>query len=118
MVDKTELTERIAKERGALRRKLAQIRHWLGADPAASESLATLVDRVRGEIAALPDEQRRLFRTTASLAVADLRDSEDALKHYLDLVEGELKRRGAHAAAAKAYGSHPPPKAKRHPQRT
>ncbi|HVY99748.1 MAG TPA: hypothetical protein VHA35_09615 [Dongiaceae bacterium] len=103
--DREELADGIAKERGALRRKLAQIRRWLGTDPEGAEGLAVLVGRVREQISALPDEERRLFHTAASLAVADLRDSEDALKHYLAIVKEELTRRGAHAAAANAYGT-------------
>ena len=104
---KTQLAEDIAREENTLRRKLAKIRRWLGTDPDAPATIEALCARVKGQIAGLPEEQRRLFRTTASLAIADLRDSEDALKRYLEIVQDELQRRGSHAAAAKAYGTQP-----------
>jgi hypothetical protein len=102
-----QLAEGIAREQGVLRRKLARIRRWLGTDPDAPAAIAALCGRVKDQIAELPEEQRRLFRTTASLAISDLRESEDALKRYLEIVQEELRRRGSHAAAAKAYGTQP-----------
>ena len=103
-----ELIEGIARERNALKRKLAQIRRWLGGDQDAAAGMAELCARVRDQMDGLPAERRRLLKTTASLAIADLRSSEDALRRYLEMVEGELKRRGAHSAAVEAYGSRTP----------
>lgn len=104
---KTALAEGIAREQTALKRKLAKVRAALGTDVDSTEAMEQFCARVQNQIANLPEDQRSLLRTTASLAIADLRQSEDALRRYLDLVQQELRRRGSHAAAAKAYGTQP-----------
>jgi predicted transcriptional regulator len=101
------LAEGIAREQNALRRKLAKIRESLGAQAESPQAMEAFCARVQDQIARLPEDQRSLLRTTASLAIADLRESEDALQRYLDLVQQELRRRGSHAAAVKAYGTQP-----------
>jgi hypothetical protein len=106
-VPKTGLGEEVQRERMALQRKLAQIRAWLGVDCDTPVKLAALSGRVREHLAALPEDRRRLLRSNAGLAIADLRESGDALQRYLDLVQEDLQRRGSHAAAAKAYGTQP-----------
>jgi hypothetical protein len=103
-----EIVIGIDRERNVLKRKLAEIRRWLGGSPEAAEGIEELCARFRTQMDGLPAERRRLLQTTASLAIADLRNSEDALRRYLEIVEGELKRRGAHAAASGAYGQHAP----------
>jgi hypothetical protein len=106
---KSDLAEGILREQRTLQRKLAKIRAWLGAESERPAAIAELSSKVKDQIAALPEEQRRLFRTTASLALADLRESEDALERYLDVVQQDLRRRGSHSAAAKAYGTQTAP---------
>jgi hypothetical protein len=104
---KAALAEGIAREQSALRRKLSKVRKSLGVEPDSPQAIEAFCARVQDQIARLPEGQRTLLRTTASLAIADLRESEDALRRYLDLVQQELRRRGSHAAAVKAYGTQP-----------
>jgi len=95
-----ENVERLARE---TKRKIGEVQHTLLPELRDMVSEQEFAERVGQRLAALPDDQRRLFSLQTALALSDLSELEDSLVQYMDLVATEIKHQSGVQRALTAY---------------
>ncbi|OJX79986.1 hypothetical protein [Magnetospirillum sp. 64-120] len=84
---------------------LARAHLQIGTAEMTEADAANLSIRLAGQLAGLPDDQRRLRRRDLALVVHDLEALVDALETELGELAGELKALNHRTGAVRAYGA-------------
>ena len=104
MHSKTKTAHAATQAEADATRAIGHIRQHLGVADLSDADAATLSVHLAGQLAALPDDQRRMMRRDIAIAAHELEGLVKALESEMGLLADELKALNQRTSAARAYG--------------